>query len=149
MTTPAAGHPGNDYYVNLLTGTIQRQGDPVAAEALKLSGWAGPFDWATAKSVAQNHSKILQTPNPNTPAQQQVPAQIGAAQQSAGIAGAIAELGAVIKAFLTDVTDLSFWRSIGWILLGAFLIGFGLIWWNRGTITRAAGTVGTIGAAVA
>jgi hypothetical protein len=38
--TPAT--PG-DYYVNLLTGTIQQQTNPILAKALVVAGYAGPF----------------------------------------------------------------------------------------------------------
>jgi hypothetical protein len=46
-------HPGSDYYVSV-TGTIQAQANPVAAEALKVAGWSGPYTYAKAKSVADN-----------------------------------------------------------------------------------------------
>jgi hypothetical protein len=51
-SNPNAGHPGNDYYVNILTHTIQRQGNSILGDLLHGTGWLGPFDWSTAKQTA-------------------------------------------------------------------------------------------------
>lgn len=74
MTTPDAGnqggassHPGSDYYVNIFTGTIQAQSNPVLAAGLTVSGWEGPYTWAEAKAKASEGIAGRATPaNPLT-----------------------------------------------------------------------------------
>jgi hypothetical protein len=70
---------------------------------------------------------------------QSIPQQL---QQNTGLAG-IGEIGAVLKAFLTDITDLAFWRSLGWLILGLVLLGAGLSIWLKipQTAGRAAAAV--------
>lgn len=41
----------------------------------------------------------------------------------------IEEIGAVLKAFYTTLTDASFWRSFGWIVIGLGLIVAGIRMW--------------------
>jgi hypothetical protein len=52
--TPATwkAHPGTDYFVNRVTGTIQREGGLGGLLSRGNPAWAGPFDWDQAKSFA-------------------------------------------------------------------------------------------------
>ena len=50
--TTTNSHPGNDYYVNALTGAIQRQSNPAAALLLHTAGYLGPYSWADAKGIS-------------------------------------------------------------------------------------------------
>jgi hypothetical protein len=60
--------------------------------------------------------------------------------------GFLGEIGHFLGTFVTAVTDIHTWISLGWMALGVVLLILGLIWWNRGTIEAAAGAVA--GAAV-
>lgn len=112
-----SAHPGDDYYVLPLTGTIQRQSNGEAAMALKLDGWEGPFTWAEAKAHLAHHSPASLIP---------------------GLSG-IDEIAAVIKAAFTAVTDWHFWASLGWIIAGAVLAVMGLrLWLGKPTIPAPA-----------
>ena len=51
-TRPADPHPGNNYWVNLLTGSIQRQSNPLVTAGLIAAGYDGPFTWTQAKAYA-------------------------------------------------------------------------------------------------
>ena len=57
-----------------------------------------------------------------------------------GISG-IEEVGAVLKAFVTTISDVSFWRSLGWIGLGFIIMGLAVIWFFRKQIEEGVGTV--------
>lgn len=60
-------HPGNDYYVNIFTGTIQAQSNPILAAGLTATGWEGPYTWAQAKAKADQGVAARATPaNPFT-----------------------------------------------------------------------------------
>ncbi|HLK00466.1 MAG TPA: hypothetical protein VKU39_11235 [Streptosporangiaceae bacterium] len=48
----AAQHPGNDYYVNDLTGTIQRASGFTGWLYRNDPAWSGPYDWCQAKDHA-------------------------------------------------------------------------------------------------
>jgi hypothetical protein len=55
-TGPAGIPPGGPYFVFPLSGTIQRQSNPVLAEGLAVSGWIGFPDMAAAENYAHNQS---------------------------------------------------------------------------------------------
>jgi hypothetical protein len=123
-------HPGSDYYVNIASGTIQRQSDPVAAAALIASGWAGPFTWAQAKNYAGSQTGSA------------------VASQTAGVisqATGLFAIGHWLGDIVTSLTNVAMWRSLGWLGLGVLLIVVGLLLWLRGTeafkgLASAAGT---------
>jgi len=134
-TSGTGAHPGNDYYVNLATGTIQRQSNPIAGGLLRASGFWGPVTWAQAKNIATESR-----------------ADISAATSGA-IAGATGNVGpavpadpltgiaAALEAFWSAVTDGKMWRSVWWIVLGAWLLFSGLLLWLK-IPQRAAGLAG-------
>jgi hypothetical protein len=41
------------------------------------------------------------------------------------------EVGHFIGVFVTDITDIAMWRSLGWIALGAVLVIIGIIMWLK------------------
>lgn len=45
-------HPGTDYFVNDVTGEIQREGGAGGFLFGHSPGWSGPFDWDQAKAHA-------------------------------------------------------------------------------------------------
>jgi hypothetical protein len=45
-------HPGTDYFVNKVTGTIQREGGLGGFLARGNPAWSGPYDWDQAKAYA-------------------------------------------------------------------------------------------------
>jgi hypothetical protein len=104
-------HPGNDYFVGP-TGEIQRQANPIAQQALIAAGYQGPFTWAEAKKVAGQGNNLKNA---------------GAAVASP-VTGII-EIGSVLKAFFTAVTDWHLWASAGWIVLGLVLAAMGIRLW--------------------
>lgn len=112
-----AAHPGNDYYVNLITGSIQRQSNPIAAQALQVAGYAGPFDWATAQDVAKNHSGILAA-SPAASAGTNTGA-IGQVQQAVGGSAGIAD-------FLSRLTQKNTWVRVAEVAIGIILIAVGV-----------------------
>ena len=77
-----------------------------------------------ANASEQNYPGIATT-LPATPEGQQI-------VQSAGFFGAV-------TAFLDALVDISTWRSLGWILLGAVLLISGIVLWLRdaGVIPQA------------
>jgi hypothetical protein len=116
MTTPT--HPGSDYYVNDVSGTIQAQANPLLAAGLIASGWAGPFTWAQAKAqVASNPSTAVKAPV----------AAVGQAGASAasGVSG--------VTDFLTRLTQGNTWIRVAEVLLGLGLIIVGLAKLASGT----------------
>lgn len=53
----AAQHPGNNYYVQQVTGTIQRASGLTARILTGPLGYHGPFDWCDAKAYAAAHTE--------------------------------------------------------------------------------------------
>jgi hypothetical protein len=110
VTTPAS-HPGNDYYVNAVTHTIQRQGNSLLANALKASGWLGPYSWLQAKGAANG----LAAAAPATPGGLPL--------------GGIAAIGD----FFNKLTEANTWVRVGEFAAGAILLYIGLSALTRGT----------------
>jgi hypothetical protein len=111
MTTPA--HPGNDYYVNAITHTIQRQSNPLYAAALKGSGWLGPFTWAQAKGAAAGLAATAPTV-PGAPA--------GGGDGITNPLGGIAAIGD----FFNRLTQPNTWIRVGEVVAGLLLVYLGL-----------------------
>lgn len=51
-----AAHPGNNYYVNGITGAIQRASGATRLLIGPASGYSGPYNWCQAKAFAENRS---------------------------------------------------------------------------------------------
>ena len=127
MTTPSS-HPGNDYYVFPLTGTIQRQSNPLLANALKASGWMGPYSFVTAKAQVAG-----------------LKAGIGAATPGGlptvgpggniNPANAVSNLGGInaIGDFFNRLTEPNTWVRVGEVAAGILLVYLGLSATMRGT----------------
>lgn len=110
--TPAP-HPGSDYYVNLVTGSVQRQSNATLALYLQLAGYAGPFTWAVAQDVARNHSGILSS-TPSATAGMNTSA-IGQGQQAIGGSAGVAD-------FLSRLTQANTWLRIAEVVAGGILV---------------------------
>jgi hypothetical protein len=115
VTTP--GHPGNDYYVNSITHTIQRQANPLLAAALTTSGWGGPYTWAQAKAAANS---------PSVPGIAGMPGSGGSGQGLT--AGSPVNLGglAAIGDFFNRLTQANTWLRVGEVVAGLLLVYIGL-----------------------
>lgn len=48
-----------------------------------------------------------------------------------GVLSGFTDITSAVTGFVNDVTDYTLWRSLGWLLLGALLVGAGLLLWNR------------------
>src|SRR5215469_9553426 len=121
---PDASHPGNDYYVQPSTGTIQRQSNPVAAGILQAAGFQGPMTWEQAQGVIGLNKKVQQTgaaPITGTAGE-------AATGQTGSLPNPLAALGS-LEAFYQVITDGKLWRSLGWVLLGVILIMAGVYLW--------------------
>jgi hypothetical protein len=119
LPAPAQAHPGNDYYVNGITNTIQRQANPLLAAALKTSGWLGPYTWAEAKSVA--NSPGLTIPVPGMPGSENVTVPTSGVGISNPLGGV-----AAIGDFFNRLTQPNTWIRVGEVLAGLVLIWIGL-----------------------
>jgi len=122
---PAASHPGNDYYVQPSTGTIQRQSNPVAAGLLQAAGFQGPMTWDQAQTVIGLNKKAAQTgaaPITSTAGE-------AATGQTGSLPNPLAGIAGAFEAFFSAVTDGKLWRSLGWLLLGIILIMAGVYLW--------------------
>jgi hypothetical protein len=119
VQSQTGAHPGNDYYVNGITNTIQRQANPLAAAALKATGWLGPYTWAQAKAVANNPG--LTIPVPGMPGSENVTVPTS----TAGIPNPLAGTAA-IGDFFNRLTQKNTWIRVGEVLAGLVLIWIGL-----------------------
>jgi hypothetical protein len=116
---PAAPHPGNDYYVNVVTHTIQRQGNALAAAALLGSGWTGPYTWAEAKAAASGLAKAS-------------PGTVGGLPGGGGISNPLSGVNA-IGDFFNRLTQPNTWVRVGEVVAGVLLVYLGLSATMRGT----------------
>lgn len=110
MPLDPQAHPGNDYYVFLPTGTIQRQGNALAAAALMDAGWQGPYTWAQAKQVANLSAKLTSPPGTPPPA--------AAPGGPKGLAA--------IGDFFARLSQASTWIRVGEVFLGLILLAVGV-----------------------
>jgi hypothetical protein len=111
MTTPQ--HPGNDYYVNAVTHTIQRQSNPLYAASLRATGWLGPYDWATAQGVASGLKSV--TPNPVT-----------GMPTGPGITANPVQAAQEAKGLFHGLSLPNLFLRIGEVVLGVVLVGVGV-----------------------
>lgn len=131
--SPNSSHPGDDYYVQPTTGTIQRQSNSVLAGLLTAAGFQGPMTWEQAQGVLDLNRKVAQTgaaPIATTAGE-------AATGQTGSLPNPLAALGS-LEAFYKVVTDGKLWRSLGWILMGALMVYTGLFLWLK-IPQRAAG----------
>jgi len=124
VTTPAT-HPGNDYYVNSFTHTIQRQSNPIAAAALTASGWVGPYTWAEAKTAAAHTGPTL-------------PLVPGGGGQTFGPGGPNLGGIAAVGDFFNRLTQANTWIRVGEVLAGLLLLYIGVNALMRGTAAESA-----------
>lgn len=119
---PAIQHPGNDYYVNPVTHSIQRQSNRLLAYA---AGYIlGPYDWANAEAAV-------------------VGAKVGASSAPSGTnalgtlqgAGKAADLSGLpaIGDFFNRLTQGNTWLRVGEVAVGLILLYMGLNAVTRGT----------------
>lgn len=116
MATPAGGSnggpfgipPGGPWFVNPVTGTIQRQSNPALAIGLVTAGWIGFATQADAKNYASN--------NP-----------IGQAKGAVGsaVSGATSGISAVGD-FFNKLSEANTWLRVAEALLGVVLIAVAL-----------------------
>ena len=130
MPPPTNIHPGNDYYVNPISGTIQRQSNPLLAGGLSASGWLGPYNWATAKAqVAGLKAGIGAATVPGMPV-------VGPGQGlTGGLGTGISNLGGInaIGDFFNRLTQPNTWIRVGEVAAGLLLLYLGLSATMRGT----------------
>jgi hypothetical protein len=112
-------HPGTDYYVSDINGTIQR-GHVAALFGAGAAG--GPFDWDQAKAYAAHSS-------------------------GSGVLHGTAGPVSGVNDFLTRLTEKSTWIRVGEVVLGLILIAVGLARITHAVpvATKIAKTVGAAG----
>jgi hypothetical protein len=115
-------HPGNDYYVNIVTHTIQRESNPLIGRSLILAGYIGPYNWANAQAAVAGAKLGAGTGAGNA---------IGTAQ-GAGQAANLGGLGA-IGDFFNRLTQPNTWVRVGEVAAGVLLLYLGLNATMRGT----------------
>lgn len=64
----------------------------------------------------------------------------GALQQAVAPIAGLEAVAHILGDIGRAVTDGKMWRSVGWILLGIIIFGFGLLLWLRKPIEQAVGT---------
>lgn len=126
-TGPAGVPPGGPWFVQPLTGTIQRQSNPVLAYGLVVTGWIGFASKTDAETVAHNYS---------------IPAEARTA--GAAASSTIDSVGS----FLAKLSDASLWLRVAEIALGAILIAIGVAKLTNAipAATKTAATVGKVAA---
>jgi hypothetical protein len=124
MTTPA--HPGNDYYVFPLTGTIQRQSNPLLAASLRGSGWMGPYNWTTAQAQVKGLKAGIGAATPGG---------LPTVGPGGNIANPFSNLGGInaIGDFFNRLTQPNTWVRVGEVAAGLLLLYLGLSASMRGT----------------
>lgn len=110
-------HPGNDYFVNIVSHTIQRISNPLLQNAALAAGYIGPYDYQTARGVAAGLAHESGTTpsgtNPLTTGQQ--------AAKSANLGGL-----AAIGDFFNRLTEPNTWLRVGEVIAGLLLVYLGL-----------------------
>lgn len=123
-TGPLGIPPGGPWFVNGTTGTIQRQSNPLLAEALATAGWVGFPTQALAKAFASNDLS---------------------AHAKAPVRAAVSTAEGV-NSFLGRLGNPNLWVRVAEVVVGVVLIAIGLNAMLKGKpmsiVTGAAGTVG-------
>jgi hypothetical protein len=112
-------HPGNDYYVMPLTGTIQRQGNPLLAASLRATGWMGPYNWATAKAQVAGLKAGIGAATPGG---------LPTVGPGGNILNPVTDLGGIsaIGDFFNRLTEPNTWVRVGEVVAGLLLVYIGL-----------------------
>jgi hypothetical protein len=143
VTTPT--HPGNDYYVFPLTGTIQRQSNPLLANALKASGWMGPYNWATAQAQVTGLKAGIGAATPGGLPTVGPGGNINPANAFSNLGGINA-----IGDFFNRLTEPNTWVRVGEVVAGILLVYLGLSATLRGTeVQKQASAVKSTGKKIA
>lgn len=119
---PPKQHPGNDYYVNVVTHTIQQQSNPLLGHAMLAAGYVGPFDWANAQAAVIGAK--FEAGNAAGTA-----GALGTVQNAAGAAsGAVSNLGGLsaIGDFFNRLTQSNTWLRVGEVVVGVLILYIGL-----------------------
>lgn len=116
---PVATHTGNDFYVNIITFTIQQQSNPLLGHALLAAGYIGPYDWGTAQGVAAGlRHESATTPSGTNP--------LTTGQQAKGsLTNPLGGLAA-IGDFFNRLTQANTWIRVGEVAAGVLLLYIGL-----------------------
>ena len=124
--TPVSAHPGNDYYVMPLTGTIQRQSNPLLAASLRASGWMGPYTWVTAKAQVAGLKAGIGAATPGG---------LPTVGPGGNILNPVNDLGGInaIGDFFNRLTQPNTWIRVGEVAAGLLLVYLGLSATMRGT----------------
>lgn len=132
---PTTTHPGNDYYIQPLTGTIQRQSNPLLAASLRATGWMGPYNWTTAKAQVAGLKAGIGAATPGG---------LPTVGPGGNIANPFSNLGGInaIGDFFNRLTQPNTWVRVGEVVAGILLVYLGLSATMRGTeVQRQAGNV--------
>lgn len=93
-----------NYYINLDEGTIQQQCNGLLVDALRATGFVGPYPTiAAAKASVEPLSTAVKTG-----------------------AGAVEGAATAVPDFLSRLTSANLWERIGEVVLGIVLIAVGL-----------------------
>ena len=119
-------HPGNNYYVQPLTGTIQRQSNPLLAASLRATGWMGPYNWTTAKAQVAGLKAGIGAATPGG---------LPTVGPGGNILNPVTDLGGInaIGDFFNRLTEPNTWVRVGEVAAGLLLVYIGLSAVTRGT----------------
>ncbi len=135
-TTGGQAPSSGDYYVNLITGTIQQQHNSLLAKALMVAGFAGPFATIDDAKAAFNAAK--------GPAASALSGGLGAATADA----AVPSLTSPITGALAPLFQPNLWLRVLEVVGGLVVLAIGLNAMFKGrplqVVTGAAGVVGKV-----
>ena len=122
---PTAVHPGNDYWVNPVTDTIQRQSNRLLAYA---TGYVlGPITWGEAQAQLAGLKHV------GTGGLSGLPGSAGSQGQAIGNAAPNIAGVAAIGDFFNRLTQTNTWIRVGEFVAGGLLLYLGLNAAMRGT----------------
>jgi hypothetical protein len=128
-TLPAVSHPGNDYYVNPVTHSIQRQSNRLLAYA---AGYIlGPYDWGNAQAAVVGAKVGAQQAPSGTNA-------LGTAQSASSAVGNPLAGVAAIGDFFNRLTEGNTWLRVGEVTVGLLILYIGLNAVMKGTPVETA-----------
>lgn len=122
---PFTQHPGNDYYVNIVTHTIQQQSNPLLGQALEAAGFLGPFTFAKAQQVAAGK------------AAGEGPVVSGVTNATSAVGKGLGGINA-IGDFFNRLTEGNTWLRVGEVAAGLLILYIGLNAVMKGTPVEAA-----------